>query len=247
MAMIRCSECGVEISNKAPFCPKCGLPNPQISTPIPAGSSSTLFVVFWVSFMLLAMGGGVFWYLSVQQAEAQAAAEQAAEQARLEAAEQARIAEEARAAQEAADRKAAAEEQRRLIEEAARRAEQERRLEEERAILAEKQSIAANPGPVLQVVEWEYYDDGFINHYREIKALTVLNRSKYALRKLSGQTTWLASNGAAIGATWFRLEGSIPAGDTKTFSWQNGNLTGGKIAGRSSSMRLSFSPAEIVE
>lgn len=247
MAMIRCSECGVEISNKAPFCPKCGLPNPQIVTPISAGSSSTLFVVFWVSFMLLAMGGGVFWYLSVQQAEAQAAAAQAAEQARLEAAEQARIAEEARAAQEAADRKAAAEEQRRLIEEAARRAEQERRLEEERAILAEKQGIAANPGPVLQVLDWNYYDRGFINDYRELSTITILNRSKYALRRLAGQTTWLASNKVPMGSTWFQLEGSIPAGDTKIFSRQNGNLSGGTIAGRSSSMRLSFNPAEIVE
>ena len=39
MALINCSECGNQMSDKAQSCPKCGAPNPNTSMQIPMGFS----------------------------------------------------------------------------------------------------------------------------------------------------------------------------------------------------------------
>jgi hypothetical protein len=132
---------------------------------------------------------------------------------------------------------------RRVAEEERVRQEQERKAAEE----AERRSIAASPGSVLEALKYNTYDEGITNDYTQLSAITILNRSKYGLRKISGMAEWLDDSGNLVGATPFEVGGSIPAGDTKTFSTQNGTLTSGTIKGEGKKLRLKYGPAEIVQ
>ena len=70
MALIKCSECGKEISDKATACPSCGFPIPQInnqSTSHPPSSSQTNQAnnggtngIIWVAGIMIVIVGGVF-------------------------------------------------------------------------------------------------------------------------------------------------------------------------------------------
>ncbi len=69
MALIKCSECGVEISEKARMCPKCGYPVRRYSTDIPWAKKviSKILVIFGclvvLNFILLKMVGPVAFLL----------------------------------------------------------------------------------------------------------------------------------------------------------------------------------------
>ena len=70
MALIKCTECGKEISDKATVCPNCGLPIPQInnqSKSHPPSSSQTNQAnnggtngIIWVAGIMIVIVGGVF-------------------------------------------------------------------------------------------------------------------------------------------------------------------------------------------
>ena len=132
---------------------------------------------------------------------------------------------------------------RRVAEEERVRQEQERKAAEE----AERSSIAANPGSVLEALKHGTYDEGVFNDYTQLSTITILNRSKYGLRKISGTAEWFDDSGNLVGSTPFEVGGSIPAGDTKVFSTQNGTLTSGTIKGEGKKLRLKYGPAEIVQ
>lgn len=236
MAMILCSECGTEVSDQAPTCPKCGVPQQlkAINPPAKAAKNIAGLVVGGAVVIAVCVGGLLF--LSAQEQE----------EMRSQLADDA-AASEAAAAQQAQNEEMA----RRVADDAARRAAEDARIREaeerQAAERAEKQGVASNPGSVLNASGFETLDKGVINDYRQLTKVTILNRSKYALRRISGQVEWLTSDGGFVGASPFDVEGSIPAGDTKTFSVSAGTLRSGTIQGSASSLRLRYNPAEIVE
>lgn len=219
MSLILCSECGTEVSDKAPFCPKCGQPNPQNSSIRPAKSGCAGATLLVVMLIVLAAGGGVIWYITAQQ---EAAA--AAERARVAAIEHQREVEEAA--------------------EAARlRAEQEARARE----AARRLAATSDPTTVLDLLDSRVYDEGILNDYRTLTKIRLMNRSAYPLRRLSGEVRWFKTSGTYLGSSPFRLSGSIPAGATATFSTRDGTLSCGTIQGNAHRFELRFNAAEIVE
>ena len=111
---------------------------------------------------------------------------------------------------------------------------------------AERSNVLQNPGGVLQTSDLKYFDRGFLNSYRQLTGVTVLNTSKFPLNNLRGEVDWLAEDGAKFGSVPFTLKGSIPAGDTKVFSESNGTLTSGTLQGNAKRARLRFTSVEIV-
>jgi hypothetical protein len=61
MALVKCVECGTEVSDKAPACPKCGAPQATVAAAPPAVKTprKTSPVTWAVFFALI---GGIFWY-----------------------------------------------------------------------------------------------------------------------------------------------------------------------------------------
>ncbi len=221
MALIACAECGNQVSDKAPSCPKCGCPTaPQAAPPAPAerpvaeqlgrlvGSLSRsptagtpkrvspAFLIALVVLMALGVGGYAF----------MAAQEQAAVLAK-------------------------------------RRIEEDRQREEAEL----RQRATSDPGSVLTADDFKFYDKGIINSYRQLTSVSIANRSKFSLRKLSGQVEWLGEDGSFVGASPFTLSGSIAPGDTKVFSTTAGTLETGTIQGSASKVRLKFAAAQVLE
>ena len=103
-----------------------------------------------------------------------------------------------------------------------------RATDEAARVAAEKQKVRT--GAFLDTSDLVYYDKGFINDYRQLVGVSVLNRSKYPVMNLSGDVEWLNDGGARIASMPFELKGSIAAGDTKKFAAPDGTLSGRRRA-----------------
>jgi hypothetical protein len=111
----------------------------------------------------------------------------------------------------------------------------------------EKVLITMFPNNYLEVKHREYYDKGIINDYRTLTSMTVLNRSRHAIHEMSGEVDWLDAQGRKFGSVPFTLKGSIPAGDTKTFTSDAGTLTNGTIQGDAKHAQIRFTRVSVVE
>jgi hypothetical protein len=112
---------------------------------------------------------------------------------------------------------------------------------------AEKARLRSQPDLFLQTSNLTYYDKGIINDYRQLTGVTVLNKSKYPVNNLQGEVDWIGSNGAKAGSVPFTLSGSIPAGDTKTFSSAAGTLSNGTLETSASRAAIRFTHVDVVE
>jgi zinc ribbon protein len=72
MALLKCAECGNDISDKAATCPKCGAPQTTVATspvaPPAAKERRKTHPITWVVFFALV--GAVFWFTMKSQHEA---------------------------------------------------------------------------------------------------------------------------------------------------------------------------------
>lgn len=115
------------------------------------------------------------------------------------------------------------------------------------ALEREKQALRDTPDSYLITSEPGYYNKGIINDYRQLIKVSVLNRSKFPVGGLSGDVEWYSDNGAKFGSTTFSLSGSIPAGDTKIFSTENGSMSSTTIQGDAKKAKVKFTHVEIIE
>ncbi len=93
----------------------------------------------------------------------------------------------------------------------------------------EKQDLRAHPQRYLESSETMYRDDGIINSYRQLSSMRVMNKSAFAVRDVSGEVDWLTEQDQKVATMPFTLKGSLPAGDTKTFSLKDGTLSNGTV------------------
>jgi len=90
----------------------------------------------------------------------------------------------------------------------------------------EQDALRGSPNSFIHVNSFQEADSGFINHYRQLASVTILNGSHFPVQGLQGTVTWKDDQGnASCGSGTFSLVGSIVAGDTKTFSVGNGTMT----------------------
>lgn len=114
---------------------------------------------------------------------------------------------------------------------------------------AERSALVSTPEAFLEVSGVQNHDKGIINAYCQLVGVTILNKSHYAVRDLSGDVTWLDAQGTALGAIPFTLTGSIPAGGTQAFSSAGGTLSSGTLQGKGVSAVLKFkmTPASVLD
>jgi hypothetical protein len=106
------------------------------------------------------------------------------------------------------------------------------------------QELKSNPGKYLRIANHQVRDKGIVNDYRQLSSLTVENQSKHAVKSIRGTVEWIDGAGNVAGSTAFSVEGTITAGDTKTFERGRG-LTSGTIQSDGTA-RIRFDSLEIV-
>lgn len=118
---------------------------------------------------------------------------------------------------------------------------------EAQALEQAKLDLRKSPEKHLIAGDLQYYDKGIINEYRQLTKMSVLNRSKFAVTRLAGEVDWFDDNGGKIGSTNFSLRGSIPVGETKWFSTDDGSLKSGTLGGSSKKLGVRFTQLEVIE
>ena len=111
----------------------------------------------------------------------------------------------------------------------------------------EKQALdelKSNPGKYLRVANHEVHDKGIVNDYRQLSSLTIENQSKHAVKSIRGTVEWVDASGNVSGSTSFSIDGTITAGDTKTFERGRG-LTSGTLQSDGKA-RIRFDSLEVV-
>jgi len=92
----------------------------------------------------------------------------------------------------------------------------------------EKSALRSAPGTYLTVTtfaEDSGLSAGIINSYRRLSSVTVFNRANFAVTNLRGDVQWFDDRGvASCGVGTFLLADSLAAGETKTFSTDDGTM-----------------------
>ena len=130
-----------------------------------------------------------------------------------------------------------------LMMELAQQQERERRDRIEK----QKADIRANPNRYLEASNFTTYDEGFINHYRQLVGVSMLNKSPYSLTNIRGDVEWLTDNGDRLASMPFSLSGAIPSGDSKRFTTKEGTLTNGTAKCNAKRIRINVTSVELVE
>lgn len=226
MALICCPECARQISDSAAQCPQCGAPVGKSGSTAPSSppssgppATATPGKRRTVSPVLIAILIAVVGGFGYVLYQQQAA--EAAHEQEQQAAE-------------------AAHEQALAMQRAAEEAEAKRKADQRAQVLQ-------NPNGFFDVSEVVYFDKGIINDYRQLSAFTLLNKSPYPLHEMNGTIEWVKDNGESAGSTPFSLKGSIPAGDTKKFSKNDGTLESGTLQSDAANYRLKFEHVAIVQ
>jgi hypothetical protein len=121
------------------------------------------------------------------------------------------------------------------------------RAAQQQALVDAKAALRANPTRFLKLADIGVYDKGIINSYRQLTRLSLLNASDFAVTDVRGEVDWVDAAGNRIGSTVVALAGSIPAGDTKTFSTADGTLQSGTLQGNATTQSVRFTSVTIVE
>jgi hypothetical protein len=78
-------------------------------------------------------------------------------------------------------------------------------------------NLISNPSLYLQTYDREYSGEDAGAGDRQLTAVTVMNRSHFAVRDLQGDVVWLDGAEQRIGSTPFSLRGAIGAGTVRRF------------------------------
>jgi hypothetical protein len=127
----------------------------------------------------------------------------------------------------------------------ARAREEQRQQQESERVANDKRMVRS--GAYLVTSDFGYHDEGIINDYRQLAAVTVLNRSKYPVNNISGNVEWIDGSGTIAGSMPFSLGGSIVAGDQRRFTQADGSLRNGTIRSSATRARIVFTHVDIVE
>jgi hypothetical protein len=121
------------------------------------------------------------------------------------------------------------------------------RLDQKQADRDECKRLESNPD-ALQTSDVQYYDEGIINDYRQLSAVTIRNPKQHcAVIGARGIAMWRDANGHIIGSTTFSLGKSIPAGATVDFSTSNRTLLNSTtIKSSASRVTIAFTTADVI-
>lgn len=243
MALISCTECGSNVSDKASSCPKCGNPLVLIASGAPAAAPPVAHSSPQESNaasntvpdsvkprteagpstrpQTVVLGGILFGLIAVigfvqfSQTQRKEAAE-AAETQREEAAE---------------------------VAEMAIQSERQRVAQEE---TEEKARINASPGPYVEASDHKVESQGFLGGKRKLVKVSLHNSSRWTIGDISGEVEYLDSEQNTMAKSAFSVNGSLAAGQTLTFSESSGSLKSVRVEGEWSYSRVRVLQARVL-
>jgi hypothetical protein len=124
--------------------------------------------------------------------------------------------------------------------EAAARAKAER-LAKERA------NFLANPSQFLTASADGTEGAGFLWADTNLASVTVFNKSRFPAANISGMTDWLNGSGGLVSSTPFSLSGSVPPGQSETFTTAAGTLRSNRSSGRAAQVRLKVTSVTTID
>ncbi|HEY2514042.1 MAG TPA: hypothetical protein VGI39_24415 [Polyangiaceae bacterium] len=109
----------------------------------------------------------------------------------------------------------------------------------------ERLNVLTNPSLYLDTSGFAFDDDA--SDYEQLRAMTVWNKSQFAVRGLEGDVIWLDDEGHRIGTSRFALTGTVPARGSRTFSLADGSMTSGTLSGGALRGAVSFTRVNVGE
>jgi hypothetical protein len=109
----------------------------------------------------------------------------------------------------------------------------------------ERLNVISNPSMYLDTSGFDF--DNEASDYEQLLAMTVWNKSRFAVRGLEGDVGWLDDEGRNIGSSPFALEGEVPAHGSRTFSISDGSMTSGTLRGGALKVAITFRRVKLDE
>ncbi len=232
MALIKCPDCGAEVSDMAPACIKCGCPlAKQIDKNASAPSTGKEFSAKREGTGILSKKKWLPWLLRVVIVLVLAIVvvfvfrlkkqEEKIQQPRVT---------------------TSAQQQQQVLSAAQRR-------QQEIGDLRIK--VEAHPNNYLKGEIYEVYNKGIINDYCQLTSLRVINNSPFQLKDVSGRVEWFDENDNFLGSTSFSIAYTIAAeknlfgGCFSVYSTKGRSLTSGTLQGKAKRAKIVFTNASI--
>jgi hypothetical protein len=109
----------------------------------------------------------------------------------------------------------------------------------------ERLNVISNPSMYLDTGAFDFDNDA--TDYEQLLAMTVWNKSPFAVRGLEGDVNWFDEEGRRLGSSRFALTGSVPAHGSRTFSTADGSMTSGTLSGGALTVGIAFTHVNVDE
>lgn len=107
----------------------------------------------------------------------------------------------------------------------------------------ERLNVITNPSMYLDTSDLDFDNDA--TDYEQLLAMTVLNKSRFAVHGLEGDVGWFDDEGHRLGSSPFTLAGSIPAHGSVAFSTSDGSMTTGTLRGGALRVAITFTHVKV--
>jgi hypothetical protein len=107
----------------------------------------------------------------------------------------------------------------------------------------ERLNVITNPSMYLDTSELDFDNDA--TDYEQLLAMTVLNKSRFAVHGLEGDVGWFDDEGHRLGSSPFTLAGSIPPHGSVAFSTSDGSMTTGTLRGGALRVAITFTRVKV--
>ena len=109
----------------------------------------------------------------------------------------------------------------------------------------ERLNVISNPSMYLDTGGFMF--DNEASDFEKLLAMTVTNKSHFAVHGLEGDVIWLDDEGPRLGSSRFALTGSVPSFGAKTFAVAEGTMTSGPLRGGALRVTITFTHVDIGE
>ena len=109
----------------------------------------------------------------------------------------------------------------------------------------ERLNVISNPSMYLDTGGFDFDNDA--SDYEQLLAVTVWNKSPFAVHGLEGDVNWFDDEGRRLGSSRFALTGSVPGHGSRTFSTADGSMTSGTLSGGALTVAIAFTHVNVDE
>jgi hypothetical protein len=109
----------------------------------------------------------------------------------------------------------------------------------------ERLNVISNPSMYLDTSGLDFDNDA--SDYEQLLAMTVWNKSRFAVHGLEGDVGWFDDEGHRLGSSPFTLTGPVAAHSSAAFSISDGSMTSGTLRGGALRVAITFTHVKVDE